>query len=121
MRTLLPAFLITTWASAGNATPGVGQESDCVAPSDGARFEFEDPARSTIRLEWRAPGQGARVRLQMSADPEFGRLLIDREVCCETKIRSLDVGRYHWRVVDADSGTEQCRASFEVIKHPRQD
>lgn len=121
MRTLVTALLITTWASVGTARLGIGQESDCVAPSDGARFEFEDPARSTIRLEWRAPGEGARVRLQMSADPEFGRLLLDREVCCEAKLRSLDVGRYHWRVVDAEADAERCRASFEVVRLPKQD
>ena len=79
------------------------------------------PARSTIRLEWRAPREGAKLRLQISADPELGRLLLDREVCCEAKLRGLDVGQYHWRVMDVDADAERCRASFEVVRLPNQD
>ena len=119
MRNRLAALVMTTGAFA--ALPALGQASDCIAPSDGARIESEDPARSTITLEWRAPSDGARVRIQLSADPEFGRLLIDREMCCEAKLRSLDVGRYHWRVVDAAADAEQCRASFEVVALPKQE
>jgi hypothetical protein len=116
MRNLLGALVMTTGAFA--AVPALGQESDCIAPSDGTRFEFEDPARSTIRLEWRAFSECEKVRVQLSEDPEFGRALVECEVaCCEVKLRSLDVGRYHWRVMDAEA--ERCRASFEVIAIPK--
>ena len=117
MRTLLGALVITTGAFA--VVPALAQESDCVAPSDGTRFEFEDPTGSTIRLEWRASRDGAKLRIQLSDDGEFGRLLIDREMCCEAKLRSLDVGRYHWRVMDVDAEAEQCRASFEIVAIPK--
>jgi hypothetical protein len=120
MRNLPGALVMTTGAFA--VVPALAQESDCIAPSDGTRFEFEDPARSTIRLEWRAPPEGAKVRVQLSEDPEFARALVDREVaCCEVKLRSLDVGRYHWRVVDSEADAERCRASFEVVKVPEQE
>ena len=118
MRNRLATFVITTGAFA--ALPALGQASDCIAPSDGARIESEDPARSTITLEWRAPGDGAKVRIQLSADSEFGRLLIDRETCCEARLRSLDVGRYHWRVMDVDADAELCRSSFEVVALPKE-
>lgn len=111
MRTLLGTLVMTTGLLAVNA---VAQDSECIAPRDEERFEFEDPVRSTIRLEWRAPREDAKVRLQMSSDPEFGRLVFDREICCETRLRSLEVGRYHWRVMDGDA--EVCRASFEVAR-----
>jgi hypothetical protein len=118
MRKRLGALVMI--AGAFSALPALGQGSDCIAPSDGTRFEFEDPARSTIRLEWRAHREGAKVRVQLSEDPEFGRALVDREVaCCEVKLRSLDVGQYHWRVMEADA--ERCRASFEVVKVPEQE
>jgi hypothetical protein len=120
MENLLGALVMTTGAFA--ALPALAQESACVAPTDRARIESEDPARSTIRLEWRAPSEGATVRVQLSEDPEFGRALVDREVpCCEVTLRGLDVGQYHWRVLGADSDAEHCRASFEVVALPKQE
>lgn len=118
MRNVLGALAMTTGAFA--VVPALGQESVCAAPADGTRFEFEDPARSSVRLEWRAPNERAKVRIQLSEDPEFGRALVDREVpCCDVTLRGLDVARYHWRVMDAEA--EQCRASFEVVAIPRRE
>lgn len=118
MRSLVRALMMTAGALTGVAAPGQG--SNCIAPSEGARIETTAPASSTVRLEWRIPAEATKVRLQLSADPEFGKRLIDREVCCEARLRGLDVGLYHWRVMDVEADAEVCRSSFEVVALPKE-
>jgi hypothetical protein len=118
MRGLLGAWVMLAGAWAV-AVP-VAQGSDCTAPTKGARIESEGPGRSLVRVEW--PDGTAKVRLQLAADPEFGKPLIDRKVpCCEARVRNLEVGQYHWRILDAEADAEQCRSSFEIVGRPQQE
>lgn len=94
------------------------EETRCTGPKDGARFEMTERGGSHVQLEWRSAGAEAK-RLQISTDAGFEKpLLFDRAVfSSRTQLRGMEAGTYHWRVLDG--GAELCRASFDVVPHPK--
>jgi hypothetical protein len=118
MRSVLGAFVMLT----GSWAVPLAHALDRTAPTEDARIESEGPGRSSVRIEWAGGSAGAKVRLQLSADPEFDQLVIDRELpCCDARLRNLEAGRYHWRILDAAADAEQCRSSFEIVGRPHQE
>ena len=114
MGALLVAVLALAAGSAG------AREVGCAAPEDGARFEQTAHGGSLVTLEWGAASE--RTRIQLATDDGFEKPLLDRVVhCCEMKLYGLEPGAYHWRVLGGTRAAdpELCRASFDVVAHPK--
>jgi hypothetical protein len=91
--------------------PAAANADEC-RPSDGTRIQQTSATSSLVTLTWDHPE--TPITLQVSADEDFAKRLIDRSIpCCDAKLRNLERGRYYWRTLE--EGQETCRASFEIV------
>lgn len=88
-------------AGSKQALPGVPA---LLAPSHQAEIIYPDPARATTLLIWKQVPGAVAYHVMLDYSAYFNRPLVDRTGVAESQVqlRSLDTGKYYWRVAAVD-------------------
>jgi hypothetical protein len=88
-------------AGSKQALPGVPA---LLAPSHQAEIIYPDPARATTLLIWKPVAGAVAYHVMLDYSAYFNRPLVDRTGVAENQVqlRSLDTGKYYWRVAALD-------------------
>jgi hypothetical protein len=88
-------------AGSKQALPGVPA---LLAPSHQAEIIYPDPARATTLLIWKPVPNAVSYHVMLDYSAYFNRPLVDRTGVAESQVqlRSLDTGKYYWRVAAVD-------------------
>jgi hypothetical protein len=88
-------------AGSKQALPGVPA---LLAPSHQAEIIYPDPARATTLLIWKQVPNAVSYHVMLDYSAYFNRPLVDRAGVAESQVqlRSLDTGKYYWRVAAVD-------------------
>jgi hypothetical protein len=88
-------------AGSKQALPGVPA---LLAPSHQAEIIYPDPARATTLLIWKPVPNAISYHVMLDYSAYFNRPLVDRTGVAESQVqlRSLDTGKYYWRVAAVD-------------------
>jgi hypothetical protein len=88
-------------AGSKQALPGVPA---LLAPSHQAEIIYPDPARATTLLIWKPVPNASSYHVMLDYSAYFNRPLVDRTGVAESQVqlRSLDTGKYYWRVAAVD-------------------
>jgi hypothetical protein len=75
-----------------------------LAPSHQAEIIYPDPARATTLLIWKPVPGAVAYHVMLDYSAYFNRPLVDRTGVAESQVqlRSLDTGKYYWRVAAVD-------------------
>jgi Glucodextranase, domain B/FecR protein len=107
--------------SAKQVLPGVPA---LLAPSHQAEIIYPEPARATTLLIWKPVPGALSYHVMLDYSAYFNRPLVDRTGVAESQVqlRSLDTGKYYWRVAAADKdnveGAFSEFARFTVTRRP---
>jgi hypothetical protein len=83
------------------ALPGIPA---LLAPPHQAEITYPDPSRATTLLAWKAVPGATSYHVMLDYSAYFNRPLVDRTGVAESQVqlRSLDTGKYYWRVAAVD-------------------
>ena len=72
---------------------------------------FSDRVPADLNLSWNNPENAKNLKLEISRDPNFGKIIQQKDVTGDNENIQLPEGTFYWRVVGVDSKTGELKKS----------
>ena len=83
-----------------------------INPSNSERDRvFTDKVPADLNLSWKNPNNAKNLKLEISSDPNFSRIIQKKDVAGDNENIQLPEGTFYWRIVGIDEKTGEAKSS----------